>query len=74
MLGWINDCVEKYVTSKFGVDAWHIIKEKAGCKVADCGFYKLDVYPDKSTYDLVVATTEVSGLSTEVVLETFGGK
>lgn len=72
MLGWINDCVEKLVISKFGLDAWHSIKEKAGCKVPDGGFYKLDVYTDKSTVDLVVAATEVSGLSTEVVLETFG--
>ena len=72
MLGWINDCVEKLVISKFGLDTWHAIKEKAGCQVPDGGFYKLDVYSDKSTVDLVVAATQVSGLSTEVVLETFG--
>lgn len=72
MLGWINDCVEKLVISKFGLEAWHTIKRKAGCTVPDGGFYKLDVYTDKSTVDLVVAATEVSGLSAEVVLETFG--
>lgn len=72
MLGWINDCVEKLVISKFGVDTWHTIKDEAGCTVADGGFYKLDVYPDKSTVDLVMAATEVSGLSAEAVLETFG--
>ncbi|CAB9521943.1 Guanylate cyclase soluble subunit beta-1 [Seminavis robusta] len=72
MLGWINDCVEKLVLAKFDLDAWHSIKEKAGCKVEDGGFYKLDPYPDQTTVDLVMAAVEVSGLSAEAILETFG--
>ena len=72
MLGWINDCVEKLVLDKFGVDAWHIIKQKAGCDVPDGGFLKLEHYTDKSTIDLVVASSEVSGLSVPQVLEAFG--
>ena len=35
MFGWINDCTECLVVSKFGVDTWHKIKEKAGCDVQD---------------------------------------
>ena len=72
MLGWINDCVEKLVLDKFGVDAWHIIKQKAGCDVPDGGFLKLEHYTDKSTMDLVVASSEVSGLTVPQVLEAFG--
>jgi len=72
MLGWINDCVEKLVLEKFGIDAWHIIKQKAGCEVADGCFLKLDHYTDKSTLDLVVAASEVSGLTVPQVLEAFG--
>jgi guanylate cyclase soluble subunit beta len=72
MLGWINDCVEKLVIKRFGVEAWRIVKQKAGCQVADGGFFKLDHYTDKSTIDLVVAASEVSGLSVDDVLEAFG--
>jgi guanylate cyclase soluble subunit beta len=72
MLGWINDCVEKLVLTKFGVDVWHTIKEKAGCEVEDGGFYKLDAYPDQTTVDLVMAAVHVSGLTAEAILETFG--
>jgi len=72
MLGWINDCTEKLVIEKFGVDAWHIVKQKAGCDVQDGGFLKLDHYSDKSTIDLVTAASDVSGLSVDEVLEAFG--
>ena len=72
MLGWINDCVEKLVIAKFDVKTWHIVKHEAGCTVADGDFLKLEHYPDKSTIDLVVAIAEVSGLTVEQVLETFG--
>jgi len=72
MLGWINDCIEKLVIEKFGVEAWHAIKEKAGCSVKDGEFLKLDQYSDTSTIGLVVAASEVSGLSVDQILEVFG--
>lgn len=72
MLGWINDCIEKLVIDKFGVDTWHVIKLKAGCEVEDGGFLRLEHYSDKSTLDLVMAASAVSGLSAEKVLEVFG--
>jgi guanylate cyclase soluble subunit beta len=72
MLGWINDCIEKLVIDKFGVEAWHIVKQKAGCTVCDGGFFKLDHYTDQSSIDLVMASSEVSGLTFDQVLEAFG--
>jgi guanylate cyclase soluble subunit beta len=72
MLGWINDCIENLVIEKFGKDAWHAVKEKAGCEVKDGGFYKMELYQDKSTIDLVMAASEVSGLSVDEVLYAFG--
>jgi guanylate cyclase soluble subunit beta len=72
MLGWINDCIEKLVIDKFGVDTWHVIKTKAGCNVPDGGFIKLEHYTDKSTVDLAVATSEVSGLTVDQVFEAVG--
>lgn len=72
MLGWINDCVEKLVVKEFGVDAWHIVKQKAGCDVGDGAFYKLDHYSDQSTVDLVAAASQVSGLAVDQIYEAFG--
>jgi guanylate cyclase soluble subunit beta len=63
MLGFINDCIEKYVLSKFGVKAWHAVKEEAGCDVKDDHFLKLENYHDESTTVLVEAMCELTGLS-----------
>jgi len=72
MLGWINDCVEKLVIAKFGIEAWHTVKQKAGCDVKDGEFMKLDHYSDKSTIDLVTAASEISGLTKDQIFEAFG--
>ena len=57
MYGWINDCVEKLVIAKFGIETWHAIKQKAGCKVMDGGWIRLQSYPDSVTLDLVAAAS-----------------
>ncbi|GAX11644.1 guanylate cyclase soluble subunit beta [Fistulifera solaris] len=72
MLGWINDCAEKLIIHKFGLEAWHTVKSKAKCYVEDGGFLKLESYSDQSTIDLVVAASEVSGLTVDQVLEALG--
>ncbi len=72
MFGWINDCTECLVLSKFGLDAWHQIKEKASCDVPDGGFLWYKYYPDSDTVQLVVAASEVLGLSVDDVLHAFG--
>ena len=72
MFGWINDCCESLVVTKFGREKWHEIKEKAGCTVEDGGFIRHQYYTDESSIQLVVALSEVLDLSVEAVLETFG--
>mgnify|MGYP005857323351 CR=1 FL=1 len=72
MFGWINDCVEKLVISKFRVEVWHEIKSKTGCTVEDNGFVRHHRYPDSSTVDLVVAARGVLNLPAETILEVFG--
>jgi Haem-NO-binding len=72
MFGWINDCTEKLVLTKFGIEQWHAIKAKAGCEVADGGFIRHEYYPDESTVQLVVAASEILGLTVDQVLEAFG--
>jgi len=72
MFGWINDCTESLVCSAFGEEAWHKIKEKAGCTVEDGGFLRYKYYKDSETVDLVVAASEVLNLTVDQVLGAFG--
>jgi hypothetical protein len=72
MFGWINDCCESLVVTKFGLKKWHEIKEKAGCSVNDGGFIRHKYYTDESSVDLVVAVSSVLGISVHDVLEVFG--
>jgi Haem-NO-binding len=72
MFGWINDCTECLVVSKFGEEKWHKIKEKANCNVVDGGFLRYKYYPDSDTVALVVAASEVLGISVDDVLHAFG--
>lgn len=72
MFGWINDCTESLVVTKFGIEKWHEIKAKADCKVEDGGFIRHQYYSDGSTVALVVAAAEVLGLTVDQVLEAFG--
>lgn len=72
MFGWINDCAESLVVSKFGIERWHDIKAKAGCDVDDGAFIRHQYYDDRSTINLVIAASEILGLSVDDVLEAFG--
>ena len=72
MFGWINDCTECLVVSKFGARTWHEIKEKANCDVEDGGFLRYKYYADAVTVQLVVAASEVLGISVDDVLFAFG--
>lgn len=72
MFGWINDCTECLVLSKFGQETWHQIKAKANCQVDDGGFLRYKYYPDSDTVELVVAASEVLGISIDDVLHAFG--
>ena len=60
------------VTSKFGEETWHQIKKKANCEVVDGGFLRYKYYPDSDTVTLVIAASEVLGISVDEVLEAFG--
>ena len=72
MFGWINDCTECLVISKFGEETWHQIKQTAGCEVADGGFLRYKYYPDSDTVELVVAASQVLNISVDDVLYAFG--
>ena len=70
MYGMVNKAVEDLVVSNFGMEKWLAIKEKAGVDVDI--FLSNESYPDKLTYDLVGAASEVLGLAARDVLIAFG--
>lgn len=70
MYGLVNQAIEELITSNFGEDKWETIRAKAG--VEDEVFISNDGYPDKITYDLVSAASEVLGLTADEVLIAFG--
>ncbi|MFM7052232.1 MAG: heme NO-binding domain-containing protein [Planctomycetota bacterium] len=70
MYGLINRAVEDLVRSKFGADAWHRIRTRAG--LPDEPFVTMERYDDKSTYDLVGAASAELGAPAEAILEEFG--
>lgn len=72
MLGWWNDCLEKLVIDKFGLETWHAVKQASGCDVKDNGFLKLENYHDESTVVLVESISSLTGLTIEEVYQFFG--
>ncbi len=70
MYGLINKAVEGLVRSKFGDAAWDKIRTRAG--LPDEPFISMEMYTDKSTYDLVGAASAELGAPAEAILEEFG--
>ena len=70
MYGMVNKAIQDLVSTKFGEDKWLVIKEKVGFE--DDFFISMQSYPDKLTYDLVGATSEILELDPGDVLEAFG--
>ena len=70
MYGIVNKAVEDLIRENFGDDKWEAIKEKSGVDVDF--FISNEAYDDDITYKLAGATSEVTGLSVEQVLEALG--
>ncbi len=70
MYGMVNKAVEELVISNFGEARWEEIKAKAGIDIDV--FSSNESYPDKLTYGLVRAASDVLGLTADQILESFG--
>jgi len=57
MYGLINKAIEDMITGQFGGEQWAQIKKKAGLNIE--AFVCMHKYPDKVTYGLVAAASEV---------------
>lgn len=69
MYGLVNKAVEQLVKVNFGEETWKIIASKAQ---VDQSFVMMKSYPDKVTFDLVAAASEVLETPAEQILEAFG--
>ena len=70
MYGLVNKAIQDLVITQFGKEKWDEIKLKAN--IEELSFICMNPYPDKITYDLVGAASEVLGLSPDKILEAFG--
>jgi len=70
MYGIVNKAIQGLVVDNYGLEAWDKIKEKSG--VVSDGFLSNEPYPDKTTYDLAIAASEILNLDIKDVLIAFG--
>lgn len=70
MYGIVNKAIQGLVIENFGQSTWDKIKEKA--KISTNFYISNESYPDKDTFDLVVAASDVLDISQEQVLIAFG--
>lgn len=70
MYGLVNKAIQDMVIKDHGIEKWDEIRAKAGME--DERFVSLKSYPDKLTYDLVGAASEVLGANAEAILSAFG--
>jgi len=70
MHGAVNQAIEDLVKTKFGEATWKDIKRQSG--FTEEMFLSNEPYPDKLTYDLVLATNEVTKVPVEDILVAFG--
>jgi len=70
MYGLVNKAIEGLIVKQFGTDVWEETKTKA--EFDDIGFIGMKSYPDSLTYKLVMAASDVTKISPELLLEAFG--
>ncbi|BAZ14028.1 heme NO binding domain-containing protein [Calothrix sp. NIES-4071] len=70
MYGLVNKAIQELVCSRFGEETWGQIKQKA--EIQTDTFLSMEAYPDDLTHRLVVAASQVLGISTAEVMQAFG--
>ena len=70
MYGMVNQGIAQYVTENLGASVWAEILDKADLESGE--FETMLAYDDSVTYKLVFAASDVLGIGTDEVLESFG--
>ncbi|QLG87775.1 heme NO-binding domain-containing protein [Chitinibacter bivalviorum] len=70
MYGVVNKTLQEMVCAKYGESSWQQILHHIG--MADEIFLSSEAYPDATTYALVGATSAITDLPAEQLLEQFG--
>ncbi|CAJ1965011.1 unnamed protein product [Cylindrotheca closterium] len=72
MYGLIFEVLEDFVVDMHGTEAWHKIKEIAGCKTDDQAFLRRANYDDEELFALVDAAASLLKVSSSDVLKAYG--
>ncbi|MCG6138814.1 MAG: heme NO-binding domain-containing protein [Nostoc sp. LLA-1] len=70
MYGLVNKAIHDMICSRFGVEIWQEIKQKA--EVDADVFLSMEGYPDDITHRLVKAASVVLNLSPSAIMQAFG--
>lgn len=70
MYGLVNRAIEEMAIEVAGNEIWEAIKRKAG--IDEATFLSMQAYPDKMTYDLVGAASQILDIPAEDILRQFG--
>lgn len=66
----VNKFLKEIITENHGVEIWNKVEKAAGHDTSY--FIGMRQYPDEITYDIVSATSEVSGVGMEDLLREIG--
>ncbi|CAJ1939922.1 unnamed protein product, partial [Cylindrotheca closterium] len=72
MYGLIFEVLEDFVVDMHGTEAWHKIKEIAGCKTKDQAFLRRAYYDDEELFALVDAAASLLNVPSPDILEAYG--
>ena len=73
MYGWINRSIGSLIISRYGKDTWDVILRKAGLDDKGYDWVRYEYYPDEYTYNIIHSASIVLGITTEQLLEIYGG-
>jgi hypothetical protein len=71
MYGLVNQAVKDLVLTRYGAEVWAQIATRAGVQIDP--FLAMHPYPEDVTDRLITAAAEILELSTDQVLQVFGG-
>ena len=70
MYGIVNKAIQVLLTENYGLESWEEIKKRSGVSVE--AILSNEPYPDRTTFDLAIATSEYLKIDLKDLLISFG--
>ena len=71
MYGWVHNCLQQLIITRYGSDLWEKIKEQAGCDEGN-HWLRYEYYPDDLSMALLIASAEFTSHTFDELLELYG--